>query len=359
MDTLERIYDSNKAFVENENFKGVKKIIVDNYSDEAHFVYEMLQNADDAKATEITFDLREDRLIVSHNGIPFDEKDLEGICSISKGTKSDDYTKIGKFGIGFKSVFVYTESPQVHSGSYDFEIRELVLPKRISNESKEKDKTVFVLPFNSKKTKDIAWDRIYNKLDSLHEEAILFLKNIKKINTIIEDERATIEKVVLDSYDFYDSSEYEYIRITKLDTGDEYDEDEDDASFYYLLKRNNITLLDTDDEGEVIEVPDQSVMIAYLLVDDEVCAINDDPYYSHEDCYFVFFPTRIQSNCEFFIHAPFVTKSSRDTIALNNVSNDELMKNIGILVADSMIVLAKEKQLSVELMAGTIRHYWG
>lgn len=350
MDTLERIYDSNKAFVENENFKGVKKIIVDNYSDEAHFVYEMLQNADDAKATEITFDLREDRLIVSHNGIPFDEKDLEGICSISKGTKSDDYTKIGKFGIGFKSVFVYTESPQVHSGSYDFEIRELVLPKRISNESKEKDKTVFVLPFNSKKTKDIAWDRIYNKLDSLHEEAILFLKNIKKINTIIEDERATIEKVVLDSYDFYDSSEYEYIRITKLDTGDEYDEDEDDASFYYLLKRNNITLLDTDDEGEVIEVPDQSVMIAYLLVDDEVCAINDDPYYSHEDCYFVFFPTRIQSNCEFFIHAPFVTKSSRDTIALNNVSNDELMKNIGILVADSMIVLAKEKQLSVELM---------
>ncbi len=144
MDTLERIYDSNKAFVENENFKGVKKIIVDNYSDEAHFVYEMLQNADDAKATEITFDLREDRLIVSHNGIPFDEKDLEGICSISKGTKSDDYTKIGKFGIGFKSVFVYTESPQVHSGSYDFEIRELVLPKRISNVSKEKDKTVFV-----------------------------------------------------------------------------------------------------------------------------------------------------------------------------------------------------------------------
>ena len=47
MDTLERIYDSNKSFVENENFKGVKKIIVDNYSDEAHFVYEMLQNADD------------------------------------------------------------------------------------------------------------------------------------------------------------------------------------------------------------------------------------------------------------------------------------------------------------------------
>jgi HSP90 family molecular chaperone len=130
MDIIERIYQSNINFVENDNFKGVKKIIVDNYSDEAHFVYELLQNADDAQATEITFDLKEDRLIVTHDGRAFSEKDLEGICSISKGTKSDDYTKIGKLGIGFKSVFVYTESPQIFSGEYQFEIRELVLPKK-------------------------------------------------------------------------------------------------------------------------------------------------------------------------------------------------------------------------------------
>ena len=57
MDIIDRIYESNKSFVENPNFKGVKKIIVDNYSDEAHFIYEMLQNADDAEATEISFEL--------------------------------------------------------------------------------------------------------------------------------------------------------------------------------------------------------------------------------------------------------------------------------------------------------------
>ena len=350
MDTLERIYDSNKSFVENENFKGVKKIIVDNYSDEAHFVYEMLQNADDAKASEITFNLLEDKLIVTHDGIAFDEKDLEGICSISKGTKSDDYTKIGKFGIGFKSVFVYTESPQVHSGIYDFEIRELVLPKKIKSEFKEDNKTVFVLPFNAKKTKDIAWERIKNKLESLHEEAIIFLKNIKKINILTDEDSETIEKTILSSDVFFENTEFEHIRITKLESGCEYDEESDEASFYYLMKRNHIVLTDTNDDGESIEVPDQTVMIAYVEVDGDVSSISDDCFSDHEDCFFVFFPTRIPSNCEFLVHAPFVTKSSRDTIALNNKANDDLMRNLGILVADSMIVLAKENQLSIDLI---------
>lgn len=351
MDIIEKIYNSNKAFVENDNFKGVKKIIVDNYSDEAHFIYEMLQNADDAEATEITFDLRNDELIVIHNGVDFNEKDLEGICSINKGVKSDDYTKIGKFGIGFKSVFVYTESPQIYSGNYSFEIHELILPRKIEKRMDiNAGCTVFVLPFNAKKTSSIARERISKKLNRLHEEAILFLNNIKKINTIIGDDAHTIEKVTLNKYPFHHKTEYQHIKITKLENGAEHDEEKDDDSlFYCLFKRKGITLYDTDDEGELVKVPDQSVMIAYLEENDKIVAINDD-YRNLESNFFVFFPTRIPSNCEFYIHAPFVTKSSRDTIAENNDANDELKKNIGILIADSMIVLAKEKSLNVQLI---------
>ena len=51
MGTIEEIRQKNEAFVKNENFKGVKRVIVDNYSDQAHFIYELLQNADDAGAT--------------------------------------------------------------------------------------------------------------------------------------------------------------------------------------------------------------------------------------------------------------------------------------------------------------------
>lgn len=350
MDIIEKIYEGNRAFVENENFKGVKKIIVDNYSDEAHFIYEMLQNADDAMATEITFELQKDQLIVTHNGIPFNQKDLEGICSISKGTKSDDSTKIGKFGIGFKSVFVYTESPQIYSGDYSFEIRELVLPQKLQGEKlADETKTVFVLPFNAKKTKSIAKERIGKKLETLYEEAIIFLKNIKVINTVVGDDRETLRKVVIKDFSVCENTKAEYIKIIK-DQSDIPVEDVDSAIYYYLFERNNLMLYDTDEDGEKIEVKDQSVMVAFLE-HDGIAALSDfDDDEDYDKHFFVFFPTRIQSNCDFLVHAPFVTKSSRDTIALNNEANEVLMKNIGTLVADSLLLFAKENMLSVDLM---------
>jgi hypothetical protein len=116
------------------------------------------------------------------------------------------------------------------------------------------------------------------------------------------------------------------------------------------MRRNGITLLDVDEDGNTIKVSNQSVMIAYKEEDKKVCSIDHSNRFDYEENFFVFFPTQIPSGCQFLVHAPFVTKSSRDTIARNNEANDELMKQLGILIADSMIVLAKEKQLSVDLM---------
>ena len=48
--------------------RGVKNSIVEKYSDQAHFVYELLQNADDANANSARFVLYNDRLIFAHNG---------------------------------------------------------------------------------------------------------------------------------------------------------------------------------------------------------------------------------------------------------------------------------------------------
>src|SRR3954468_24900259 len=76
------------------------------YADTAHFVYELLQNADDAGATEIAFRLNSDSLVVEHNGKPFDEPDVMAISYFGKG--KTEVTAIGHFGLGFKSVFAYT-----------------------------------------------------------------------------------------------------------------------------------------------------------------------------------------------------------------------------------------------------------
>ena len=43
--------------------RGVQRSVVDKYSDQAHFIYELLQNADDVKATTATFRLEEKRAV--------------------------------------------------------------------------------------------------------------------------------------------------------------------------------------------------------------------------------------------------------------------------------------------------------
>ena len=43
--------------------------VVEKYSDQAHFIYELLQNANDAKATKSSFELSPNGLYFKHNGI--------------------------------------------------------------------------------------------------------------------------------------------------------------------------------------------------------------------------------------------------------------------------------------------------
>ena len=86
--------------------------IVDKYSEQAHFIYELLQNADDACATSAKFILTQQHLIFIHDGkrhfsisdpATEDEDrangklgDINAITAIGLSTKTTDAT-IGKF----------------------------------------------------------------------------------------------------------------------------------------------------------------------------------------------------------------------------------------------------------------------
>ena len=83
---------------------GILNLLTELYPDNAHFIYELLQNAEDAQATEVKFALNPDSLEFSHNGKQFTSDDIKSITSIGKTTKKDDFNQIGKFGVGFKSV---------------------------------------------------------------------------------------------------------------------------------------------------------------------------------------------------------------------------------------------------------------
>jgi len=51
-----------------KKWRGVWKTAIEKYSQSAHFIYELLQNADDANATNVRFELEEKGLWFEHNG---------------------------------------------------------------------------------------------------------------------------------------------------------------------------------------------------------------------------------------------------------------------------------------------------
>ena len=63
------------------------------YSDRTHFIFELIQNAEDAGASELTFTLFADRLEVRHDGRPFTEADVRGVSGVAQSTKSGDLTR--------------------------------------------------------------------------------------------------------------------------------------------------------------------------------------------------------------------------------------------------------------------------
>ena len=144
-----------RALIENGWFEGFKRLLTDLYPDNAHFIYELLQNAEDARASKVHFGLNADKLEFEHNGDKlFEIEDVESITNIGSSTKTDDPTNIGEFGIGFKAVFAYTNTPEIESrkislrafATWLFPIRRACLQGALGAQ-----RTRFVFPFDNPK----------------------------------------------------------------------------------------------------------------------------------------------------------------------------------------------------------------
>jgi hypothetical protein len=138
------------------------------YPDKAHFVYALLQNAEDAGATEVSFSLTRDRLVCEHDGRrKFTVADVSAITGIHNSTKDKEKNsdKIGKFGVGFESVFVYTQSLTIRSGEFAFRIVKLILPEEIEHDPTLEDRTRFEFPFdNPNRPPAVAFEEVAHRL---------------------------------------------------------------------------------------------------------------------------------------------------------------------------------------------------
>ena len=98
------------------------------YSGEITIVRELVQNADDAPGnadTErwIEFDLRPDALVVRNNSV-FSAQDFQNIADIAhQGKRLARRRTIGRFGIGFVSVYQLTDTPIIRSSGHQWILR--------------------------------------------------------------------------------------------------------------------------------------------------------------------------------------------------------------------------------------------
>ena len=125
-----------KSYGQQEPLTHRLKGLLRDYSDGLAVLKELIQNADDAGATEITFiyDERENHdakrylfdsgmkdlqgpALWAHNDAQFTDEDFNNIVKLSGATKETEKAKVGRFGLGFNSVYNLTDVPSFFSGS--------------------------------------------------------------------------------------------------------------------------------------------------------------------------------------------------------------------------------------------------
>lgn len=138
------------------------------YTQPGHFLFELLQNAEDAGARRFKVEVQPQVIQVWHDGLAFDVRDLVGVTSIGQTTKKKQ--QIGFFGVGFKSVYEVTDRPQIYSGDFQFEIIDVSIPRAL--EHRELEGTTLVLPLK----------RPFTQTPSLDPAILLALTNIQEID---------------------------------------------------------------------------------------------------------------------------------------------------------------------------------
>ncbi len=302
-------------------------IIADLYSDPTHFIFEIIQNAEDAKANQISFDIVNDDLVIEHNGKTFtynekNEKlsDIHSITTIGSSTKKDDINKIGKFGAGFKSVFAVTDKPKIYSGQYHFEIQDFIVPVNIKEITLKENITKIILPLKNSEVKE----KISQKLQNLEMETLLFLNNINEIKytTVganghyIKDDDKLVEN----------NNNFGSVFIISQQNEDEQSQE------YFIIN-----------DTAVIEDKNLKISVAYNVEEGQIVK-------SKSSFLSVFFPTKIDTSLNFLLQAPYRTTPNRETIPFDNEQNKILTNELSNLVVKSFDIIKQENLLNINFL---------
>ena len=302
---------------------GVKETISNLYREKAHFIYELLQNADDQGATTASFILNSDNLIFTHDAPRHfsisdpdtheeDKKngklgDVNSILSIGSSSKNNNEAeiKIGKFGLGFKSVFQYTDCPEIYDDNIRFSITDHILPDYIAQDHPQRKpgKTLFLFKFK-KGEEETAHGEIEERLKEL-ANPLLFLNHLN----IIEWKSETNDGLYL------------LENIGKIGSGYKFR--------YEALINGKGTQSEMWKFNRSIDGLEKlAVSVVYPIVDGKLTP-ESHPLY----CYL---PTAIQTDLPVICHAPFKLTGNRESIVAKDPHNISLINDLGDLLVSSL-----------------------
>ncbi|XP_020577355.1 uncharacterized protein LOC110022648 [Phalaenopsis equestris] len=299
------------------------------YSQDSHFILELVQNADDNiypdnVEPELVFILHEKGIVVLNNELGFCAENIRALCDVGNSTKkgsSGGY--IGKKGIGFKSVFRVTDSPEIHSNGFHvkFDITEgqigFVLPTVIPPPDADTFKqylcddsyqgnnmawnTCIVLPFRSQSSHSKVGggvSSIISMFSDLHPSLLLFLHRLRciKFRNSLSDRLIVMRKNTLQD------------GIVKISHGEEV------MSWLVTSKKLRPSVIRTD-----VEATD--ISLAFTLQESEYGEyrpiLRNQPVFS-------FLPLR-NYGLRFILQGDFVLPSSREEVDGDSAWNQWLL----------------------------------
>jgi hypothetical protein len=296
------------------------------YSERTHFLFELIQNAEDAGATELAFELFDDRLEVRHDGRPFTEADVRGVCGVGQSRKSGDLTQIGKFGIGFKSVYAYTRTPRIYSAGEHFRIENYVRPFPVPPLDETATGTLFVFPFDHDTVSaPVAVREIATALNALAPGIVLFLTNIERLRvrgTGVAD--AVIERSAVTGSGSGSGPGPRRVLVSKG-----------------RARREEWLVWDRQVAG--LSDRPARIEIAFRVKAGQIVASGSCPLT-------VFFPTEKETFLGFLIQGPYRTTPARDNVPEHDPSNQALMRETAALLIEVLRALRDDGLLTVEVL---------
>ena len=294
-----------------------------------HFVYELIQNADDNQSGTLEFRLNKEGLFVLNDGSRFTERDVRSICAI--GSSNKDLTQIGTFGIGFKAVHKYTDCPEIYSGDERFRIRDLTQPEGIDYtppwiaELIAQGKTIFHLHFkNNLRQQDVV--QLEDFFFNFKKVTLLFLHHLKTIKWHDEDNSRA------GSYTCLRQPHAKVPNATQIElTASMNGNDQLSDTFLVFSKAIqpradiiNEVLQEADTDKEYQRIKDsaktpQFIEVAFKLIEGQIAAVNNPVS-------FAYLPTQKETHLRFLIQARYQTTPARDNIRIDTPWNRWLVE---------------------------------